>query len=229
MTRILLVDDIELFLELERTFLKRFGCEIAIARTGREALEQVRLRRPDAILLDVVMPEMDGYEACKILKSDPETSGIPVIFVAADPDLQKMAAAGGDDIVAKPIRREALLEVLRRHVNIAERGADRVAVQLRVRLEDDGRSLLSKDLSQGGIFLKADPTIPLGRKLALRFRLPFPEGTEEVRATGEVVRQVSDEEGSHLLPGVGVRFVDLPAKERARVGRFLRARRTDHS
>jgi CheY-like chemotaxis protein len=227
MTRILLVDDVDLFLELERTFLKRFGCEILIAKAGDEALERVRRQRPDAILLDAVMPGMDGYETCRVLKQDPETRDIPVIFVAADPDLRRMAEAGGDDLVAKPIRREALLEVLRRHVPIVERGADRVPVNLRVQIDDDPRTLFSKDLSKEGIFLKRVPPLPIGRRVGMRFRLPLPEGPEEVRVTGEVVRQVPEDPGSHLIPGVGVRFVDPPASARASVSRFIRARLAD--
>jgi uncharacterized protein (TIGR02266 family) len=228
MTRILLVDDVDLFLELERTFLKRFGCEILTAKSGEEAIAKAREHRPDLILLDVVMPGMGGYAACRRLKDDPETGKIPVVFVAGDPDLRRMAEAGGDDLVSKPVRREALLEAIRKHVPIMERGAARVPVHLRVRLEEDGdaggRSVFSKDLSPGGIFLKASPPPPVGRRLGMRIRLPFPEGAEEVRVVGEVVRQVPEEPDSYLIPGVGVRFVDLQGSDRARVRRFVQAR-----
>ena len=225
MTRILLVDDVELFLELERTFLKRFGCEIQTARTGEEALEKVRSRRPDLILLDAVMPGIGGYEACRILKSDPETKDIPVIFVVGDPDLDRMAEVGGNEVVAKPIRQEALLEAIRRYVDIAEREAIRVPISVRVRIEgsDPGtRPLYSKDLSQAGIFLKATPPLPMGKRVGLHLRLPLPEGTEEIHVAGEVVRQVPEEPRSHLIPGVGIRFVEMQAGERAKVGRFVR-------
>jgi len=229
MTRILLVDDVDLFLELERTFLKRYGCDIATARSGEEALARVQEDRPDVILLDVVMPGIGGYEACRRLKDDPDTRDIPVIFVAGDPDLSRMAAAGGDDMISKPVRREALLEVIRKHVAIVERGAARIPVHLRVRLDDDvdadaTRSVFSKDLSQGGMFLKTTPAPPIGRRIGMRFRLPFPEGVEEVRVMGEVVRQVPEDPQSHLIPGVGVRFVGLQGAERSRVLRFVRAR-----
>lgn len=229
MTRILLVDDVDLFLELERTFLKRYGCDIMTAKSGEEAIDKVREHRPDVILLDVVMPGMGGYEACRRLKEDPATREIPVIFVAGDPDLRLMAEAGGDDLVSKPVRREALLEAIRKHVPIVERGAARVPVHLRVRLEDGGdgmaRSVFAKDLSQGGIFLKATPPPPVGQRLGMRIRLPFPEGAEEVRLRGEVVRQVPENAESYLIPGVGVKFIDLQGADRARVQRFVRARR----
>jgi len=229
MTRILLVDDVDLFLELERTFLKRYGCDIATARSGEEALERVQQDRPDVILLDVVMPGIGGYEACRRLKDDPATHDIPVIFVAGDPDLSQMAAAGGDDMISKPVRREALLEVIRKHVAIVERGAARIPVHLRVRLDEEldaesARSVFSKDLSQGGMFLKTTPAPPVGRRIGMRFRLPFPDGPEEVKVVGEVVRQVPDDPQSHLIPGVGVRFVGLQGAERSRLLRFVRAR-----
>ena len=228
MTRILLVDDVDVFLKLERTFLKRFGCDILMAKTGREALEKVREHRPDAILLDTMMPGMDGYDTCRRLKADPETREIPVIFVASDADQELINEVGGDDLVQKPIHREALLEALRRHVPIIERQAERVNVHLRVRLErgeEPPQNLYAKDLSQGGIFVKADPPLPLGERLGLRIRLPFPDGVQDVIMSGEVVRQVEDEADSHLIPGVGVRFVDISAPERARVGRFVRNHR----
>jgi CheY-like chemotaxis protein len=227
MTRILLVDDVDLFLELERTFLRRFGCEILTARTGEEALEKVRVHRPDLILLDVVMPGIGGYEVCRILKANPETREIPVIFVAGDPDLRRMAEVGGNDLVAKPIRREALLDAIRKHVPISERESIRIPINLRVKVEGaerGSRTLYSKDLSQDGIFLRNVPGLPVGKTLGMRLRLPFPEGIEEIEASGEVVRQVQDRAESHLIPGVGIRFVGLGTLERATVGRFVRRR-----
>ena len=65
MTKILLVDDARLVLELERSFLKRSGCDIATATTGEEALEKARSLRPDLILLDADLPGMDGVRCCR--------------------------------------------------------------------------------------------------------------------------------------------------------------------
>jgi uncharacterized protein (TIGR02266 family) len=227
MTRILLVDDVELFLELERTFLKRFGCEILTARTGPEALQKARTRRPDAVLLDVVMPGMSGYEVCRALKDDPGLREVPVLFVAAEPDPDEVARAGGDGCVRKPVTRASLLTALRRHLPLVERASPRAPAALRVRLEDarrQERKLTSKDLSQDGIFLRTEQPLPVGSSVDLHFRLPLPEGPEEVHLRGEVVRQVEADPASYLIPGIGVRFVKPDASARMKMGRFVRER-----
>ena len=227
MTRILLVDDVELFLELERTFLKRFGCQIVTARTGEDALARARALRPDAILLDVVMPGMSGYDVCRALRADDALKTVPVIFVAADPDPAEVSRCGGDGCVRKPVTREALLEALRPHVNLAERATPRAPTVLRVRLQDANqrmRKVSSKDLSEGGIFLKTERPLPVGSMVDLRFRLPLTEGAEDVHLQGEVVRQVEEERGSYLIPGMGIRFVGCEASTRHKVGQFIRSR-----
>ncbi len=227
MTRILLVDDVRLFLELERTFLKRFGCQIVTARTGEEALAKARAMPPDVILLDVVMPDGSGYDVCRALRSDDALKAVPVIFVAGDPDPDEVSRCGGNGYLRKPVTREALLGALRPHVNLAERGAPRAPAVLRVRLQDANRRMskvTSKDLSQDGIFLKTEQPLPVGSKVDLRFRLSLPGGAEEVHLQGEVVRQVQEERGSYLIPGMGIRFIRSEVSTRHKVGQFIHAR-----
>lgn len=227
MTRILLVDDVQLFLELERTFLKRFGCQILTARTGEEALAKARAMPPDVILLDVNMPDVSGYDVCRSLRSDAALAKVPVIFVAGDPDPAEVSRCGGNGYLRKPVTREALLQALRPHVNLAERGAPRTPAVLRVRLRDAAqrmRKVSSKDLSQDGMFLKTGQPLPVGSKVDLCFRLPLPGGAEEVHLQGEVVRQVAEERGSYLIPGMGIRFIGSTASARHKVGQFIHSR-----
>ena len=87
MTKILLVDDARLVLELERSFLKRSGCDLATATTGAEALEKARILRPDLILLDADLPGTDGVACCRSIKSDPDLSATPVVFADFDPGM----------------------------------------------------------------------------------------------------------------------------------------------
>ncbi|MDH5229362.1 MAG: response regulator [Gammaproteobacteria bacterium] len=108
--RILVVDDEELNFDLMKVALKT-QFELSYAPSGQEALEKAKTEKPDVILLDIQMPGMDGYETCRQLKYDAETSGIPVTFVSALDSLdEKLTAydAGGDDYIVKPFEAEEL-------------------------------------------------------------------------------------------------------------------------
>ena len=115
--RILLVDDQPANLEVLRELLEAEGYNISLAPRGEIALKIAGEPegRPDLILLDVMMPEMDGYEVCQRLKGNPDTCDIPVIFVTAR-DLSEAVLegfeAGGVDYITKPFRdREVLMRV----------------------------------------------------------------------------------------------------------------------
>lgn len=108
--RILIVDDAPQNLRLLSGIL-RDNYRVSVAVGGREALELAAARPPDLILLDVSMPEMDGFEVCRRLKAAPASRAIPVIFVtglAEEEGRSRGLEAGGTDFVVKPIDPEAL-------------------------------------------------------------------------------------------------------------------------
>ena len=82
--KVLIVDDNELIRRLASTLLTKKNYEVATATNGRHAIEQIRSFNPDVILLDVMMPEMDGFECCRRLKSNDSTMDIPVIMVSSN-------------------------------------------------------------------------------------------------------------------------------------------------
>jgi DNA-binding response OmpR family regulator len=113
--KLLLVDDDRAFAEALHAALTVAGYEVRDAFTGAEALEGAARARPDAILLDVRMPGLDGYEVCQILKRHPATQAIPVVFVTAvdDPALHRRACdAGGTACLMKPFSIERLTAVI---------------------------------------------------------------------------------------------------------------------
>ncbi len=113
--RILVVDDDESFRHTIREGLRFAGYEVCEAGSGSEAIGQAEALHPDAILMDVRMPGIDGYEACRGLKGNTSTCAIPVIFVTAvtDNTLNRLAyAAGGIACIAKPCRLETLTGVV---------------------------------------------------------------------------------------------------------------------
>ena len=105
--KILLVDDTPANLEVLCELLRAHNYKIFMADSGLQALKIVERAQPDLILLDVMMPGIDGYEVCKKLKDNPATEAIPVIFITANDQTEGLVAsfeAGGGDYIPKPFR-----------------------------------------------------------------------------------------------------------------------------
>lgn len=114
--KILLVDDSSTVLLMERMILSRSEFDVITAKDGIEGLEKARAERPDLILMDVVMPRMDGFEACRRLRQEPDMKAIPVIMVTTRGELASMEAgfaSGCSDYVTKPINGSELLTKVR--------------------------------------------------------------------------------------------------------------------
>lgn len=109
---ILVVDDISLNVELLRTYLKSSGYSVYEAYDGEEALDMVVEKKPDLILLDIMMPKINGFEVCKRLKSDLKTQFIPIVMVTALQSIEDKVQgieAGADDFITKPFNKTELL------------------------------------------------------------------------------------------------------------------------
>ncbi len=119
--RILVVDDILPNVKLLEAKLRNEYYEVFTATSGEEALQQAESQRPDIILLDIMMPGMDGYEVCRRLKANPELAHIPVVMVTAlsDPeDKVRGLEVGADDFLSKPINDIALMARVRSLVRL---------------------------------------------------------------------------------------------------------------
>jgi two-component system alkaline phosphatase synthesis response regulator PhoP len=111
--KVLVVDDEEYIQHILNFSFGAEGYEVITAANGAEAVEKAVNEKPDVIVLDIMMPKMDGYEACKKLKSDPQTKAIPVILLTAkgrDVDRRLGSEAGADDYVVKPFSPGRLIE-----------------------------------------------------------------------------------------------------------------------
>jgi adenylate cyclase len=108
---ILVVDDSPANIKLLEAVLAPRGYTVVTASSGREALAKVAGERPDLILLDIVMPGMDGYAVCQELRNDPLTRLLPVVMITASSDAEKVKAieAGADDFISKPFNQSELL------------------------------------------------------------------------------------------------------------------------
>lgn len=114
--RVLVVDDEELNVRFLSTFLTRKGFIVDVATRGTEALEQIDRVMPDVVLLDVMMPDMDGFEVCRFLRQNPQTKLLPVVMVTALHSIEDEVRAlevGADDFLPKPINNLELMARLR--------------------------------------------------------------------------------------------------------------------
>ncbi len=110
--RILLVDDEPDILELISFNLEKEGFDVQTASNGRIALQKARLQKPDLVLLDVMMPEMDGMETCRELREDPQLKDVIIaLLTARNEDYSQIAGfeAGADDYISKPIKPRVLV------------------------------------------------------------------------------------------------------------------------
>ena len=115
-SKILIADDNVPNVELLEAYLSGLDCETAVAVDGRDTLDKVAAFQPDLILLDVMMPKLSGFEVCKKLKDDPQTSKIMILMVTALSewgDIERAVEAGTDDFLSKPVNKLELLTRVR--------------------------------------------------------------------------------------------------------------------
>ncbi len=118
---VLIVDDNNENIKLLGSLLSSEGYRIGVANDGVKAIEFVKNMKPNLILLDVMMPNLDGYETCEKIKSDPSSQSIPIIFLTAKTDtadIVKGFKVGAVDYVAKPFVSEVLLARVETHIRL---------------------------------------------------------------------------------------------------------------
>lgn len=121
--RILIVDDVEANRFVLRDIITDMGCMPILTENGKQALKMIQRVKPQLIILDIAMPEMDGYEVCKIIKEDPETRGIPIIFISAfdnAEDIVKGFSLGSEDYITKPFIPEVVKARAGMHLKLYE-------------------------------------------------------------------------------------------------------------
>lgn len=223
MTKILLVDDIRNFLDLEISFLKRADCQIFTASTGAEALKLAKQERPDIILLDLVMPEMGGIEATRILKADPELKKIPVVILTSTNKREESLKAGADDFVQKPINERSLLNEIKKFVTIKEREEERFPIGLEVKYRYMGvdRVNYSRDISTKGIFLITGKPVPIGVELDLKFELPENGKSSHFKTKAAVVREEREQREGRIITGMGLEFRDISEDQAKKISQLI--------
>ncbi len=120
--RILVVEDEETVRELEKFILEQHGYEVMEARDGLEGLAKSEFRKPDLILLDLMMPDVSGGRMFDEMQQHPATAGIPIVVVTGKPDAHDMFddQIGPENVVMKPFEADALIDRIRAHIGDPE-------------------------------------------------------------------------------------------------------------
>jgi two-component system, OmpR family, alkaline phosphatase synthesis response regulator PhoP len=126
--RVLIAEDDRFLRRAAETMLKRHGFDVATAADGQEALSSIREHRPDLVLLDLIMPKMQGFEVLRVAKADDTIAAIPIVVLSnlsQESDLQRCRDAGALDFLVKSdLSLEQLVEYVRSHLD-GEAGAGR--------------------------------------------------------------------------------------------------------
>jgi CheY-like chemotaxis protein len=221
--KILIVDDTEYFLQLEISYLDSHRFDIHTARSGAEALEKARTLKPDLILMDMFMQDINGDTVCSLLKKDPDTISIPVVIISSggkESSKKKMVSAGANGIIFKPARKDQLNVMVEQLLGIYCRHWKRDAVTLpcTVILEDDESDGTIRSLSGGGAFIEWSLNLVPGDLCRLKFALPD-KGKKIFIGSAVVVR--TEELGETGLQGAGVSFLAIHPDDRVAVDDFI--------
>lgn len=221
---LLLVDDVRLFLQLTKSTVSRGDYIIHTAKSGQQALAIARAARPDLIILDLHMPELNGDEVCRQIRSDPLTSDIPVIMVTTEThsDARKRSLyAGCDDFMTRPVRIGALNESVEKQLSAYERSYPRMNVLLPCILDSDRDQLLTNiyTLSAGGAYVEVDPPPLPGSDHLLTFFLPEEQANISVRALARWNRLTP----GGRPPGSGFEFIAAEEESLDRLNHWAEA------
>jgi CheY-like chemotaxis protein len=222
--RILVVDDLQIFLDLEEKFLRNAGYDVDTARSGREALEKARTYRPQLILLDLYMPGMDGAECCKLIKNDPDHKDIPVVIVTArgDEDRMRCIEAGCDGYLKKIITRTEFLAEIQRTLNAKVRSPSRCQISTKVSyaaLDGPEQHGVALSLSAAGMFIMTEEPLAVGTILRLEFSL---KGLDKLfKLSGEVVSKADRKNEGTLILGFDLHFIDIDASSSRQIKNYL--------
>ena len=214
MKKIIVVDESPTFLMYTGLLLKRLNFKVIPAENGVEFFRLLKFGKPDAVLLDIEMPMMDGTKVLKHMKEDKQMARIPVIVLSIDSSsetIQKCKGFGCYDYLMKPVKIDRLHGVLQ-ECFFGHTGTNRRHLRERfirkIPVSHDGRhyEFYSETLSEGGIYLRTQDPFPIGTEIGLT--LPLEGAT--MAAKGDVI-YTKDLYGDYLdlPPGMAIKFKEL--------------------
>ena len=223
---LLIVDDVELFIQLQISHLGHSRYNIHTARSGSDGLQIARFLKPDLILMDLFMPDMDGDQVCRILKGDPETSSIPVVLVSSGTrgrSRDASVSSNCDGLIFKPVRRDLLLSVVENLLGTNLRVCDRIRVSIAgtATLDERDYPITVHTLSSNGVFLEIEQQLIRGDLMELSFPLPGEKKKIHIRTAAVVWCGLLEMAGPS---GAGIYFLTIDQAMRKRISSFVETR-----
>jgi CheY-like chemotaxis protein/Tfp pilus assembly protein PilZ len=221
---LLIIDDVELFIQLQISHLGRKRFDIHTASNGNLGIEMARSIKPDLILLDLLMPDINGDQVCRILKGDPDTSSIPIVLVSSGTREGSRAiidSSGCDGLIFKPVRRDLLLSVVESLLKTNTRSFERVEVSIPCTVTMDEREHHGTIHSLGstGVFVEVNRPMIRGDLMEMMFTLPALAGNINVRAGAVIWCGSLRDDGPE---GAGVQFLTISAESQKQISDFVR-------
>lgn len=121
-TKVMVIDDSNTIRRSAEIFLKASGCEVILAENGFDALSKISSELPQIIFVDIMMPRLDGYQTCALIKRNPRFKATPVIMLSSKNgvfDKARGRMVGSDEFLTKPFTQDTLIEVILTHVSVA--------------------------------------------------------------------------------------------------------------
>lgn len=123
--KVMVIDDSNTIRRSAETLLKKVGCDVITADNGFEALPLISAHHPDILFIDIMMPRLDGYQTCALVKNNPKFSEIPIIMLSSKDglfDRAKGRVVGAEQYLTKPFTRDDLLNAIRTHLLVDKQG-----------------------------------------------------------------------------------------------------------
>lgn len=213
--KILLVEDVKYFVDVQKRLLKRTNCDLITISDGSQVLEIATKERPDLILLDIILPGMNGDDCCRAIKSDSSLKDVPIIMTileGREDEKERCLNAGCDDYITKPINREELLNKVKKLLDLIVREHVRVPMKITASYSFQGEEFPCKihDVSEGGMLIISNNPLTINSSILLKFVLPVSDVA--ILALGEVVRAIDNVSSFGTVPvkGYGIKFTKMP-------------------
>lgn len=217
---ILIVDDNPANLGVLFNYLDSSGFEIMVAQDGESGLEKAEYNQPDIILLDALMPGLDGFEVCRRLKNSPLTSNIPVIFMTAltgAEDILKGFSVGAVDYVTKPIRQEELLARVATHLRLRD-----LTRQLQLANQQLQQEVVERRVAEAALEKYRDHLEELVEQRTTELRRAIEQLEQEIMERRQAEAEVRQK--SQQLRALTTRLTEIEETERRRLARELHDR-----